>query len=304
MPEVTVHAKTISAVKKYISADSADMLRNKILSLNNNRVSVTNTGVVSSGKSSLFNALLDRCDDDRFLVGSARTTIQKDIEKYSDNIDLVDTPGIDVKDEDDKNAFNAICSSSIIIMVHNIKMGMLQRNEVEWLQKISKIFRSKEELKDRFIFVCSWIDERMGDTSYDHTVEETKRILFDTMGTEVDVYCVSSKLYKQGMAENKPKFVEKSKICELKKAISDKAELYLSKYGNTAVKAEVRDICLDNSNKLTTVRNEIAAEEAEIREPIECRYNTYREQWDSCFDRFKNLRSKYIGLQNQLDDSY
>lgn len=187
MSEIKVSKKTIETIENYVSSTTAVKISNKIDALKNKKVTITNTGVVSSGKSSLFNALLGikKDDENRFSVGAARTTMSKDIEKYSENIELIDTPGIDVKEEDDEVALNAICASSIIVMVHNIKMGMLQNNEVEWLKKITINFNGdKNQLKDRFIFVNSWIDERMMENSYQSTIDETKRILFQTLGTE------------------------------------------------------------------------------------------------------------------------
>lgn len=153
MSEIKVSKKTIETIENYVSSTTAVKISNKIDALKNKKVTITNTGVVSSGKSSLFNALLGikKDDENRFSVGAARTTMSKDIEKYSENIELIDTPG----------------------------------NEVEWLKKITINFNGdKNQLKDRFIFVNSWIDERMMENSYQSTIDETKRILFQTLGTE------------------------------------------------------------------------------------------------------------------------
>ena len=72
-------------------------------SQNNGRITIANTGLYSSGKSSLFNALLGRTGDNdmRFKVGAVPTTKKGDREKFTDNIDLLDTPGIDTRDSHD-----------------------------------------------------------------------------------------------------------------------------------------------------------------------------------------------------------
>lgn len=305
MFDIKVSQETIETVEKYISSDTAIKVVNKIDSLKNRNVTVTNTGVVSSGKSSLFNALLGikMNDKNRFSVGAARTTMSKDIEKYSENIVLVDTPGIDVKNEDDEVALNAICASSIIVMVHNIKMGMLQNNEVEWLKKIAINFNgNKKQLKDRFIFVNSWIDERMMESSYQSTVDETKRILFETLETEVEVYNVSAKLYIKGISENKQKFIDVSNILKLKEAITKKAEFFAKNYGVSVIQNEVADLCGETSGKLRQIKVEkVKIKEEQSATEIE-KFKAKKNQWNTDFKRFKDLADRYNDVVRKINN--
>ena len=305
MSDINLSCQTTSVIDKYISKEETAKLQNKISTLDNKSVTVTNTGVVSSGKSSLFNALLGIKDGDakRFKIGAARTTMSKDIEKYSDDIELVDTPGIDVKEEDDEVALNAICASSVIVMVHNIKMGMLQQNEVDWLKKIVLNFNGdKEQLKNRFIFVNTWIDERMMEKSYQSTVEETKRILFDTIGTEVEVYNVSAKLYTQGISKNQQKFIDISNILALKEAIIRKAKFYADNYGVSAVKKDIIHISDNDTALLTKVRNEKNSEKDNLSKEESDKYIVILNQWKTDYNRFKDLAERYNDVVRKLNN--
>jgi len=301
MSNIKLNESIIKTIETYVSSDSAARIINKIDSLSNTCVTVTNTGVVNSGKSSLFNALLDNKDGyERFSVGAARTTVSKDIERYSENIELVDTPGIDAKDEDNEVALNAVCSSSIILMVHNIKMGMLQKNEVDWIKRIALNFNIEQQIKDRFIFVNSWIDERMMEASFNNTVDETKRILFETLGTEVEVYNISTKLYKKGISENQQKFIDMSNINTLKDAIAEKADYFIKNYGTVAVKNDVAELCEDTKSKLADIRSQkhekMIADKKAVSEQFKIRYN----EWSTDFKLFKNLASEYNKVITQL----
>lgn len=305
MSKINVSNGTIKVIDEYISADAKAKFINKIFSLDNEKVTVTNTGVVSSGKSSLFNALLREKDSDidRFAVGAARTTIAKSAEKYSENIELIDTPGIDVKEQDDEVALNAICASSIIMMVHNIKMGMLHDNEVEWLKKIvANLGNDKKQLKDRFIFVNTWIDSRMMEKSFQSTVDETKRILFETLGMEVEVINVSAKLYIQGISNNKQKFVDMSNILKLKEVIDNKAKCYIDNYGLSSVKNEIVNLCDEDCKILHTVKSDKVQKEESMRSDESSKYRVKLKEWEGSFKRFKDLADRYNNVKLELNN--
>ena len=121
-------------------------------------ITIANTGLVNSGKSSLFNALLDAFEEERFPVGAIRTTKQGDKESLLDGVDIMDTPGIDATDEDDDVAYRTLMEADLIVATHNIKMGMLNKSEYEWLSHLAKKIEKKEIIR-RLIFVCTWYDE-------------------------------------------------------------------------------------------------------------------------------------------------
>lgn len=122
------------------------------------KIKIANTGLVSSGKSSLFNVLIGAdADKPRFAIGAARTTSIQDIEDFGEKIVLADTPGIDVNDEDNKTALESMLESDIIMMIHNIKLGALTASEYEWLKSIAERMNTEEERKSRLMFILNAI---------------------------------------------------------------------------------------------------------------------------------------------------
>lgn len=294
MNKYTIDNKTYDTIKKYNGEYEATLFKNKLDALENTVVTVTNTGIVSSGKSSLFNALLDRSENERFSVGAARTTVDKDTEELLPGIELVDTPGIDVKEQDDQTALNAICASSIIIMVHNIKMGMLHQNEVDWLKNIRSSFSDTKELKDRFIFVNSWVDQRMNEKSFEDTVNETKRILYDIMGTdEIECYNVSSVLYVKGLTAGKEKLAEISGIPELRSAVIEKARLYNKEYGFKKKKSEVLSLVDKNTDVLSRNRKNKNIEKYGVVKRVEQEFDVKKKKWENALTQYKQEMNEY-----------
>jgi len=305
MAGIKLNQATINVIDNYISTDASTKIINKLGALENKNVTVTNTGVFSSGKSSLYNALLGIKDGEklRFDVGATRTTMVRDTVLYKNNIELVDTPGIDVEEKDDEVALNAICASSIIMMVHNIKMGMLQSNEVEWLKKILINFNGdKDQLKNRFIFVNTWIDARMMEKSYQSTVDETKRILFETLGTEVDVFNVSAKLYIQGISNNQQKFIDISNIPELMDAIDRKAKFYTDNYGLASVRRDISNLCTENGSNLGIVRATKCQEVSRLSSEESEKFKVKLNQWNTDFKRFTDLATRYNDVVSKLNN--
>ena len=128
--------RDLKSIEKYCGEEYAKRCRALIERQKNDKVRIVNTGMVSSGKSSLYNALIDS-GGEYFPTGAARTTTRAD---YFDcgPISYVDTPGIDVRSEDDALAFDTIMEADRILMVHNIRTGPLNRSEAAWLERIAR----------------------------------------------------------------------------------------------------------------------------------------------------------------------
>jgi predicted GTPase len=114
----------IKVIEQYCGYDYAQRCRGILERRADKTVRIVNTGMVSSGKSSLFNTLINSTDE-YFPTGAARTTTRADFFDCN-NISYIDTPGIDVRSEDDALAFSTIMEADIIIMVHNIRTGPLE----------------------------------------------------------------------------------------------------------------------------------------------------------------------------------
>lgn len=134
--ETFFRKKDMEFVKKYMGDEIARRWEGLEQKQNNaGVVTIANTGLYSSGKSSLFNALLDQIENERFPVGAIPTTKAGDRERLSEYVEIIDTPGIDATYEDDEVAVNMLMESDIILITHNIKMGMLNQSEYTWICK-------------------------------------------------------------------------------------------------------------------------------------------------------------------------
>ena len=141
--------KELNLIKQYCGQELSFRLQSTIEKAKDASIKIANTGMVSSGKSSLYNILTGNTEKEQFPTGAARTTTSAD-SYHHEGIEYIDTPGIDVRDEDDSIAFDTIVRSDIILMVHNIKTGPLIKNEVDWLKRISDSMPNDEMRKNRF----------------------------------------------------------------------------------------------------------------------------------------------------------
>ncbi len=268
------------------------------------KIKIANTGLVSSGKSSLFNVLIGAdANNPRFAIGAARTTSVQDIEDFSEKIVLADTPGIDVNDDDNKIALESILESDIIIMIHNIKLGALTASEYEWLKSIAERMNTESERKSRLIFICSWIDERDGNPDYNHTVNETRNMVRKAVGCEIDFYEISVKRYLAGIQKNKEILINKSNIPVIKNAIIKKALDY-SVVSQELIANELYTLCTESREYLLQNRDKLFTERYEIINTINRKYHSILTAWKSAINVFKKQYKTVKDKKQELDGMY
>lgn len=262
-------------------------------------ITIANTGLVNSGKSSLFNALLaDTHDTERFPVGAVRTTKHGDRERLSDGVDIVDTPGIDAADEDDNIAFETLMAADLIVATHNIKMGMLNKSEYDWLARLAQGMK-KNEIGQRLIFACTWIDERDQDTeAYKSVVEETKRQVFEALGAEVPVWEVSAKRYMTARKKGKKGLEQASKIPSFKAFLLERA-LETGKTAKAQRQEAFQELCGETAKKLRAERETIQCSADAKRRQIHVRYAPAYQNWG---DILENFRSKKRVVKGKLEE--
>lgn len=234
--------RELTLIEKYFSeniAKRATVVAEKMNNENDNlAIKITNTGMVSSGKSSLFNVLIDESlnkEDTQqaneetkepfFKTGAARTTMSAD-KFLMEDVEYIDTPGIDVKEEDDKIAYETIMNSDIIMMIHNIKTGPLHRSEADWLKLIVDNIGDTQMVEKRLIFICSWNDTREKEDDYEELIADLKQLVFDICKVEIPFFRVSVKKYLAGKERNNEKLITGSHVLELKDYLADYAKGY------------------------------------------------------------------------------
>ena len=163
------------------------------------KVYLVNMGRMNHGKSSLFNAILDR---ETFKTGDLRVTRKNSLAKLQDNVFLVDTPGLDADDADDEEAYSAYQKASCLFYVHNVKVGELHKSEIKHLKHVAERMPSPAYLNSHFCMVLTGKDEY----DEDSLARIEQKILQDMeqhCGLKgFCVFAVSNSTYFDGKAES------------------------------------------------------------------------------------------------------
>lgn len=260
------------------------------------KITVANTGLYNSGKSSLFNAILGR---ECFAVGAVPTTKTGDREMMTDNIELLDTPGIDTIDSrDDATAFDSLMRSDIILMTHNIKTGMLNRAEYEWLTRIAGGM-SRESIPERLMFVSTWTDEIQDDTDREKLRGEIRRQVTEAVnGQTIRFAEVSAKRFKTGIETGQKVLENASGIHEFRELVINAAKGFAEK-SESLRRQELLNLCRITREKLNSKKRELSSEIDMKKKRINDRYSGAFETWRGILSRFTGMRSN---VQNKLNE--
>ncbi|MBQ6774748.1 MAG: 50S ribosome-binding GTPase [Synergistaceae bacterium] len=270
------------------------------------KITIANTGQYSSGKSTLFNALLGRTDNERFQTGAVPTTKKGDRERFTEGIDLMDTPGFDANLADDAEAFRMLMQADIIIMTHNVKTGMLNRPEYEWLKRIADGI-GQENLSDRLIFVSTWIDEIQDESDRKKIRDELQRQISEiSRGKSIAFYEVSAKRYYTAMKKGNANLERASRIPELREGLTGRAKLYGESL-QTLRKKELAILCYESRNALNSLRFDKGSEISRRKTRIRERHSSAFETWRGIKGRFESMRqnvfSKLHDIRQYFDSS-
>ena len=266
------------------------------------KITIANTGLYSSGKSSLFNAILGRVREDnmRFAVAAPPITRTGDREPLIENIELLDTPGIDANFTDDATAFDMLMEADIILMTHNVKRGMLDRPEYDWLKRIAGGI-SRETLAERLIFVSTWIETIDNDEDREKLRAEIKRQVLEAVnGIEIRFFEVSAKRYKTGVEKDKAGLQNASGIPELRELVISAGKNYSEKAAALRRK-EVLRLCSESREQLNARKREISSEIESKKKRVKSRYSGAFEKWRGILGRFSSMRA---GVSSKLQEVY
>lgn len=285
----------LKSIEKYCGEEYAKRCRALIERQKNDKVRIVNTGMVSSGKSSLYNALIDS-GGEYFPTGAARTTTRAD---YFDcgPISYVDTPGIDVRSEDDALAFDTIMEADRILMVHNIRTGPLNRSEAAWLERIVR--GMEDSGGGRLVFALSWIDTREKEADYGGLVENVKKQVFEIAGAEIPFFEVSVKKYQQGIEKDKEILVRNSGVGALKEYLEASAASYLEMKRDVdqrefaALMGEIRAILCEQ-------RDGRKKEKKAILRKVRDQHKSRKSAWNVVYDYFSAQRKRLADLESEL----
>lgn len=265
-------------------------------------VKVVNTGMVSSGKSSLFNVLVDYVESEHFPTGAARTTTIADYFDYK-NISFIDTPGIDVRSEDDALAFSTIMEADLIMIMHNIKTGPINRSEAEWIENIVKRMKDTEMCKSRLMFVCTWKDTREKDEDYLDIIKDVKQQLFDIIKVDIPFFEVSVKKYMNGVIKEKESLKNNSGIIQLKQYLENYAVEYLKKKSEMN-EEEMEILVSEIRERLFDEKNLYNKQIQQIQDRVRGNYRIRRNTWEKIYQTFEVKKNQLSTLEKEYENDF
>lgn len=186
------------------------------------KIFIVNAGRMNHGKSSLFNSLLNK---PIFAVDDIRTTMIRQDADFSQDVVMVDTPGLDADSSDDKVAFDAYRRANLIVFVHTVKTGAVERDDIESLNRMAMEAVSPEYFWRHFVLVFSNIDEYDADDAEDSKKmriieEESLRNIKNGCGEhDFPIFRVSNTYFHDGNEANSEQLIAMSGIRELKEYI-------------------------------------------------------------------------------------
>ena len=186
------------------------------------KIFIVNAGRMDHGKSSLFNSLLNK---PIFAVDDIRTTMTRQDADFSQDVVMVDTPGLDADSSDDKVAFDAYRRANLIVFVHTVKTGAVERDDIDSLNRMAKEAVSPEYFWRHFVLVFSNIDEYDADDAEDSKKmriieEESLRNIKSGCGEhDFPIFRVSNTYFHDGNEANSEQLIAMSGIRELKEYI-------------------------------------------------------------------------------------
>ena len=181
-------------------------------------IKITCLGLLNHGKSSLLNALVDDSKNETFKVSDGRETRKNNEVNFSD-FSYVDTPGLNADNEDNSMALEAIKISDINLFCHNPNTGGLNQAEKYFLEYISTNWENPAKFLNSTIFVFTNMDKIDSQNLELVEAEITNQIERIFSSNDFKIISVSSKYYKDGLAEDVEVLKEKSNIKNLKKEI-------------------------------------------------------------------------------------
>lgn len=286
------------ALAKYCSTEELSQLQMAIDSLAEEKIKIVNTGMVDSGKSYLYNVLSENYDLEVFPTGPVRTTVREKEYVFGDKI-FIDTPGIDVEDGDDEIAFHNIMKADIIIMVHNVKTGPINKAENEWIEKIAKAIGNTQMLREKMVFVCTWKDAREKEDNYPELIGDIQAAVFSAVGTDIPFYEVSAYKYINGKTKNKVALCKNSGIDELRNELDAICEKYKQKkqlFNIYAIETAARNI----KNSLEQQKNKKLRMIESQQNRNKQKYSAQKNRWKDTFGAFQSLRQNLDNLKREL----
>lgn len=175
-------------------------------------IKVAVCGIVNAGKSTLLNALQDQVV---FETGVVRTTKKEKAIQFSEDIELIDLPGLDANEEDNAYTLHYFKKTAdVFLLVHNGQEGELNAIEM-------KLFNQVLKERDRVLVVHTHMSNV--DKEEKNNIEQ---IITQQLNRSVLHFYVDSLVYQKGVKENKKLLQEAGGVDLLKQALLEGVSVF------------------------------------------------------------------------------
>lgn len=273
---------------------------------------IINAGAMNHGKSSLFNSLLDSTT---FAAQDVRTTIVNETVKWSEDVYLIDTPGLEAEEADDKTAYAAYRNANVIVFVHTAKVGELHKKELDAINKIKAMFDSETFFWQHFYLVFTNMDAD-SEENISAILKKTLKDIENVCGGKgFKTFTVSNSRYKKGREENKTALVNKSGIPELRETLQKNFGRWLGEnqvlVREDRIKREKADFVKQLEQEAEKIQK--ATEEKIKRleeqqknflykvEEVVNRYRSDKQNLDSQNSQLKNLKNDLANVKSRWE---
>ena len=207
-----MNAEKVTVLLEDIKKDYAAL--KKMTAAKGKKKIVVDAGLLKAGKSSLFNALAGK---ELFTTDVVRATVENQKVELDGYI-LLDTPGLDARDEDTNVALEGYETADVILFVHNLQEGEFSQREIDSIEQIADLFGDKEKFFKNVILVLTHKDQ----------VEENYKVICKQISEQckkvlgyqfIQTFCVDSVGYMKGLLEDKKLLMKDSGIPELHEAV-------------------------------------------------------------------------------------
>lgn len=168
-----------------------------ILKPDDGKFRIVNAGMMNPGKSTLLNALIGR--PEVFKTADVRETTEVKSVDWGSDVILSDTPGFSSAIiEDDSVALSALRSADLILFVHNIATGGINKAELDILVELKEII-GEAEFASRVLLLNTRSDECPDEVTLNTNCKECDALIKENLGVKLVSYAISPKLYLDGI---------------------------------------------------------------------------------------------------------
>lgn len=269
------------------------------------KIYIVNAGRMNHGKSSLFNSLLDQ---HAFEVEDIRTTVNRKDVEFGEDVVVVDTPGLDAEEGDDDMAFAAYRRANLIVFVHTVKTGAVERDEIASINRMEAESPSADYFWKHFVLVFTSLDEYNTAEDDDKNkmdkieAESLKNVLTGCGHEGFPVFRVSNTRYQKGKELQKDKLIELSGIKALKDFILSNLDTWkheqgeLNEFRFAKAKQEILALAQQERDSLAKKMEDKKCKWDSWKSEVKRRVDIFSEEIDNLYRSLRQAKSEYQSL--------